>query len=349
MSFKTYIEAFKAETDFRKNIDVDKLCTYGIKALDDAMIAIAPNELVVIGAASGYGKTELSLSISRHNALRGKRVAHYHLEGGYVEAIQRMKYRDICDLYYENYAGKQIDLDYRKWTMNKDQDPLLLKLENQVYTNLRDKLENKLYFYDRPEGLTCEAFASSLLDFHSLVTAFENPFKRGGGYDLDLVVIDHLQYFSLEKDENEIQEITHILKEAKRITDNFHIPVILVSHFRKLPRGHGLPDKEDLYGTSNIHKVANTCIIIHPDHESDKSSKGLYPTYLRIAKSRIGIRPSDVIYVDFNIHKRAYEDDYEMKKAFSNGTVESERMKDAQKPHWAMRTDKEEENENGKR
>lgn len=299
------------------------------------MIAIAPNELIVIGAASGYGKTELSLSISLHNALRGKRVAHYHLEGGYMEAIQRIKYQNICNLYYREYYKSHIDLDYRKWAMNKEQDPLLLKLESIVYQNLKEKLENRLYFYDRPQGLTCDDFLASLLDFHKLVTAFENPFKRGGGFELDLIVIDHLQYFSLEKEEDEIHEITRILKEAKKITDTYHIPVILVSHFRKLPRGHGIPDKEDLYGTSNIHKVANTCIIIHPDHEKDKSSEGLYPTYLRIAKSRIGIRPCDLIQVDFNLSKRSYEDKYKLYRCFSNGSVSTEALSPKECPKWA--------------
>lgn len=335
--FKHFNEAYKAEASYRQNIDSEKLCTYGIKALDDAMIAIAPDELIVIGAASGFGKTEASLAISRHNALKGKRVAHYHLEGGYIEALQRMKWRDICDLYYSQYAKEHLELDYRSWAMNRYQDPLMLKLESEVYNNLKEKLEDKLFFYDRPEGLTCDDFLASLLDFHNLLTACESPFKHS--INLDLIVIDHLQYFSLEKQEDEIYEITRILKEAKKITQNYNIPVILVSHFRKLPRGHGIPDKEDLYGTSNIHKVANTCLIIHPDHENDKSSEGLYPTYLRVAKSRIGIRPCDLIYVDFDIKTRSYKDEYDMVKCYANGSVASEVMREGEKPKWAKKID----------
>ena len=334
--FKKYSEAFRDETDFRKSIDPDTLCTYGVKPLDDAMIAIAPNELIVIAAASGYGKTELALAISRHNALRGKQVAHYHLEGGYMEAVQRIKYHAICDLYYKKHSNAQIDLDYRKWTMNKDQHPLLLTLESEVYNDLKDKLDNNLHFYNSPEGLTCTDFLVSLLDFHDLETAFENPGKTGGGYKLDLIVIDHLQHFSLEKEENEIQEITKILREAKKITELSHIPVILVSHFRKLPRGHGIPDKEDLYGTSNIHKVANTCILVHPDHEHDKSYEGLYPTWIRVAKSRIGIRPSDLIKVDFDITKRDYCQNYQLYKCFSNGSISDVALDIKERPAWAV-------------
>lgn len=337
--FKQFQEAFKAESEFRLNIDASKLCTYGIKSLDDAMVAIAPNELVVLGAASGYGKTELSLAISRHNALKGKRVAHYHLEGGCLEALQRMKWRDICDLYFKEHTHKGLKLDYRNWTMNLNQDPFMTEMESHVYTNLKDRLQGRLHFYNKPQGLTCDDFLASIMDFHKLEAAFENPFERGGGFELDLIVIDHLQYFSLEKQEDEIAEITHILKEAKKITDNYNIPVILVSHFRKLPRGHGIPDKEDFYGTSNIHKVANTCIIVHPDHEKDKSYEGLYPTYIRIAKARTGIRPCDLIYVDFDIHTRSYREKYEMVKCYPNGSVARDVMKEEEKPQWARKQD----------
>lgn len=338
-TFKQYSDAFKSETDFRLNLDPSKLCSYGIKPLDDANIAIAPNELVVIAASSGYGKTEMALSISRHNALRGKKVAHYHLEGGIIEAMQRMKWRDICEFYYSTYyKTAHIDLDYRKWAMNKDQNPLLLKMESEVYNNLKDKLQNNLYLYNRPEGLTCKDFTKSLLDFHNLEVAFENPFNRAGSYYLDLIVLDHIHYFRYPDEEEEIRAMTNILLAIREIVDTNHIPVVLVAHFRKLPRGHGIPDKEDIYGTSNIHKMANTCIIIHPDHEKDKSPEGLYPTYIRIAKSRIGIRPSDCIYCDFDIHTRSYRDDYEMIKVFPNGSVASEMMIEQEKPRWAKKT-----------
>lgn len=336
---KNYSQAFREEADFRHNIDIESLCTYGVKALDDALVAIAPNELIVIGACSGYGKSELSLAISRHNAMRGKRVAHYHLEGGYIEAMQRIKWRDICDTYYEKHKGAMLDLDFRRWSLNLERNPLFLKMEAEIYAKLSDVLKDKLFFYDKPEGLTCDDFLESLIDFHDLKTAFENPFSqtKRKGFDLDLVVIDHLQYFSLDKDEDELQEITRILKEAKKINETMKIPVILVSHLRKLPRGHGIPDKEDIYGTSNIHKVANTCIIIHPDHEKDRSAEGIYPTYIRIAKSRIGLRPNELIYCEFDAMNRRYKEEYNIVKCFPNGEVATEPLSYEEMPKWSKR------------
>ena len=335
--FKNYEEAFKAEAAHRHNTDFSKLCSYGIKPLDDAMLAINTNELIVIAAGSGVGKTELSLAISRHNALKGKRVAHYNLEGGYKEAIQRMLWRDIVELYYKTRGDKEyLEFDYREWSLNRNINPKIRTLEAQVYANLKDKLNNNLFFYDNPSGLDCDEFCASLLDFHDLKIAFENPFNdsKKKGFDLDLVVIDHLHYFSIDRDEQEIYEITRILKEAKKITETLNIPVILVAHLRKLPRNHGVPDKEDIYGTSNIHKIANTCIILSPDYNNDDQANGVYPTHIRIAKSRIGLRPNLLIYSRFDAHERKYSEKYDLYKSYPDGSVEENPLPISNRPKW---------------
>jgi len=335
--FKTYQDAFLSESKHRANTDFNKLCTYGIKPLDDCMLAINTNELIVIAAGSGIGKTELALAISRHNALKGKKVAHYNLEGGFREAIQRMKWRDMIDEYFKTREIHDfLDFEYREWSLNRSPDKRLLDLEAKVYANLKDKLNNNLFFYDNPSGLNCDEFCASLLDFHDLKTAFENPANKskGTGFNLDLIVIDHLHYFSLDKDENEINEITRILKEAKKITENLNIPVILIAHLRKLPREHGIPDKEDIYGTSNIHKIANTCIIIAPDHENDNHFEGIYPTHMRIAKSRIGLRPNISIYTSFDGHKRSYNESYDLYKIAPTGQPSPDPMCENERPKW---------------
>ena len=340
MSFTTYKESFVKETTYREDIKFDSLCKYGIKPLDDALRAIAPNELIVIAAGSGIGKTELSLHISRTNALRGKRVAHFNLEGGWREAVQRMKWREMCNIYYERYhmKGHFVELDYRKWVLNELNNDLLRKIESEAYENLKTVGEN-LWLYNNPNGLNCKEFCASLLSFHNLEFAAMNfGGLKKAGFELDLIVIDHLHYFSLDKDENEIGEITAILKAVKDITEVFNIPVILVAHLRKLPRGHGIADKEDIYGTSNIHKIANTCIILAPDHEKDDYSQGQYPTYIRIAKSRQGLRPNLLMYSSFDIHTRSYGEHYDLYKCFPDGSVANDSLKDFEKPLWARST-----------
>jgi replicative DNA helicase len=342
MSFIEYKDSFMKELEYRNNIKFDSLCKYGIAPLDDALRAINKRELIVIAAGSGYGKSELGLAISRHNAINGKVVAHYNLEGGWMEAVQRMKWRDICTEYY-NRKGLHTycELDYRKWSLNETQHKQLVDIENSVLIKLRADLKGKLYLYDNPAGLNCKTFCESLVNLEGLRCDFglkpEVRARLDSAANLDLIVIDHLHYFSLDKEENEISEITSILKTVKRINEEMEIPVILIAHLRKLPRGHGVPDKEDIYGTGNIHKIANTCIILAPDHERYNYASGQYPTYMRIAKSRQGIPPNVLINSVFDIKERKYSESYDLYKAFPDGSQETSPMTEDVKPLWARR------------
>jgi len=338
-TFPSYTEAMHDAVQYKDEIIFKDLCTFGIKPLDDALLAMAKNELIVIAAGSGYGKTELALSISRHNAARGRKVAHFNLEGGSREAIMRMMWRDMCDIYFREYTDEGIEMDYRKWSLNYPTHPLMKKLENQAYVEMSDKLGENMWLYENPGGLDCATFNESLVSLDGLRCdlTLERDTRRlmKGLKGVELIVIDHLHYFNIEKDENEIAEITEILKSAKFITEELQIPVILVAHLRKLIRGHGIPDKEDIYGTSNIHKISSACIIIAPDHEKDRGWEGVYPTYMRIAKSRQGIRPNDLIYVDFNIKTRCYSERYDIYKGFPDGSVASDPVAEEERPRWA--------------
>ena len=333
----TLQDAFKKETDLRENTDVSKLCTFGIRPLDDALICMARNELVIIGADSGAGKSELAITIARTNIKRGKRVALYYLEGGYQEAISRMKWRDIAEVYYKNYSHLGLNMDYRKWMLNIEKDKTLKEIECKLWERYKAEYQNNLYFYSSKQGMTVDNLISSLLDFHKLVPNEElgSPFDTTGKMDLDLVIIDHLQYFSLTKSENEIFEITEILRTVKGITDHFKIPVILISHLRKKARDRGLPGQEDFYGSSNIPKIASTAMTITPSSEKDDIASGIYPTYLRVVKSRIGIRSNFTFLVDFNLHKRCYEDEYQIYRLDNYGNIKTEPLRKDEQPKWA--------------
>jgi len=328
----TYGEAYLQEDEQRLNIKPDELCSYGISVLDDPLIGIAKNELVVVGADSGVGKSSLVLDIARHNAGKGKKVALFYLEGGHLEAIQRMKWRDICELYYKEKAEHQfVDMDFRKWVLNSGVD--LTGFSSRVYSH-KDKYKD-LYFYPISEGFKIEELLDSLLGFHKLIPDKTGVFKKEGIYDLDLIIIDHLQYFSLDKDDNEIAEITKILRECKKITDHHNIPIILVSHLRKKGKDRGLPDQEDFYGSSNIPKIATTAITIAPDTKDDDLSAGIFPTYFRIVKSRIGLRSNYAMRCNYNLNLRAYEDKYQIFRLDGLGNVAPEQLLENQLPRWA--------------
>ena len=329
--FLEWNEAYHEEREERENLDSDSLCDFGITALDDALFRIGKNELVVIGAETGMGKSELSLSIAQHNAKNGKRVAVYYLEGGHKEAIRRMKWRDITTKYYEDYKYTQTDMDFKKWMYNKTQSELLMKLEGEVYNEYTQKYKDNLYLYPTTKDFTSEKLLMSLLNFHELLTA---------NLDLDLIIIDHLQYFSLTKSDNEISEITKILREVKHITEYYNTPVILVSHLRKRGKNAGLPTHEDFYGSGNIAKISSTSIMISPATDKDNLSENIFPTYFRIVKSRVGIRPNYAFLLNFDMNKRRYEEEYEMYRVNSFGEVAASPLRQEELPKWARKEEK---------
>lgn len=339
MTFKPWRDAFKDESIERLDTDISKLCTFGIKPLDDALICIKKKDLVVIGADSGVGKTELALSIARHNAGRGKKVAVYNLEGGHIEAIQRMKWRDMCSIYFSKYSEMGIDMDFVKWVVNDNQHSFMGKLEAEVYETYTKLYTDNLFFYNATTGgLTLDDFLGSLLGFHSLETAFGatlDDTARRKGFDLDLIVLDHLQYFSLSGDENEISEITKIIRAVKDITDKYQIPVVLMSHFKKKSKDRGIPDQEDFYGSSNLPKISSASIVLCPATDKENYAKDIYPTYIRFVKSRTGIRSTYVVLSDFDAKKKSYSRNYDLYRLDGKGYVASDPIEFGELPRWA--------------
>lgn len=339
----TLNDAFKDEAVKRADINIDDLCVYGIKPLDDSLVCIPKNELVVIGADSGVGKTELSLKIAQVNIKRGKKVAIYYLEGGYREALSRMKWRDIAQEYFKDYYKLGLDMDYRKWSLNmfcKQADidnpyKILMELESKLWDKYKEEYKNNLMFYSGA-GLTLDSFIASLMEFH-IKEDTPNPFDNKISFDIDLIIIDHLQYFSLTKSENEIFEITEILKTVKNITEVFNIPIILISHLRKKSKDRGLPGQEDFYGSSNIPKIASTAITLAPSSDKDNLREGIYPTYIRVAKSRVGVKPNYAFLVDFYLDRREYSDIYDIVRLDNFGNVAENILHPEEKPKWTER------------
>lgn len=79
----------------------------------------------------------------------------------------------------------------------------------------------------------------------------------------ELVVIDHLHYFSRSV-ENATQEVSKIVKEFKSAAVVYEIPIILICHVRKMaPKKH--PTLEDLRDSSLIAQDADLVLIVWRD------------------------------------------------------------------------------------
>lgn len=86
----------------------------------------------------------------------------------------------------------------------------------------------------------------------------------------ELVVIDHLQYFSDDSDENEARQLGRICKDFKLAAVRYKVPVILIVHITKLKDGKK-PTGNDLRGSSLIRQHADQLILVYRDERPNAS------------------------------------------------------------------------------
>lgn len=330
MEMKNALDCWIDAEDNLNKIDTSKICSFGISVLDDALIGLLPNDFVVLAADSGAGKSETALDIAVFNARMGKVVGLYFIEGGSEEAINRIRWKLIKEKYYAN-GHKGIDMDYRKWRMGLLKGDLMSKLNMECYLEFNKSIKDNLHIYCFEEGFTINMLVNSLGWF---TKTKPGEFLMENYLDVDLLIIDHLQYFTLDNPKNELTEMTQILMKVKDITNFNNVPVVMVSHLRKKDKDRGLPSQEDFYGTSNISKIASQAVVLSPCPQSDDHYNNLYPTFFRFVKSRTGVRSSIAALCNFDAHKGKYESGYSMYRLLGD-KPSSDPLERFKLPKWA--------------
>lgn len=245
----------------------------GVRYLDKALGGILPNDLVIIGAKTGAGKSELVTSIAMTNALKGKRVHHFALEAEEDEIMDRIIFKQVAQIYYNSseYKGayKKIHLNFLDWSAGKFEKELN-GLEEKILPELEELLESYNVFYRSQDF--------GILDAMRMILSIKDQ--------TDLIIIDHLHYIDFDE-ANENKAVADITKKIKDLAIISEKPIILVSHLRKMdPRyAGGLPSLEDFHGTSNISKIATKAIILAPCFDKTKDVRHFY-TYMRVLKNR---------------------------------------------------------------
>lgn len=260
-------ERIKNEKEFRREA-AQRIIPFGVPFLDAACRGILPNDLVLVGAPTGAGKTEFVTNIALNAANLGKKVVVFALEAEEREIERRIKYKKLAYLYSEDHCREWAlgTPNYLDWYLGR-LDPLFEKYEAQVDSQI-SKMENFFTYY-KDSGFTIESFKKIALAYC---------------HDADLIVLDHLHYFDTT-DDNENRGITDIVTELKRYTEKIGTPIVLVSHMRKSDRSNRVlvPSIDDFHGSSNVAKQANIAITIAP---GGISKANVFETYIRVCKMR---------------------------------------------------------------
>lgn len=317
----TFSQTWKEERKDRLAMQ-GKIMPYGVSFLDDVTGGIAPDDLVVFGARTGAGKTQLALQIALSAAKQGKRVTFFALESTRYELARRTKFAMVLDQLRKKY----INPDFLKWVHGEqveDEDP-----DPQSFH------ENISLIY------RLETFSLKDLERYILVEKMHT----------DLVIIDHLHFLDLEGDV-ENKAVRDAVKTIRSINLDIGKPIILISHIRKRDKRdpYPVPTLEDLHGSSEISKMATQVFalakadVMHRTKSIVKGHVTFSPlqqkpgTVATILKMRAdGSREGQSASLKFDFMTRGYKDEYSLVK-WDNETLHFA-DRDEVPPYWAERS-----------
>ncbi len=297
--FRSMADRVRGERVHRQRM-ADRAISYNVSFLDDALRALMPDDLVLFGAETGIGKTELAQSIGMGAARRGLRVHYFALEAGKLEIEQRTKYKMLCE--FAARSGRDLStVSYADWMLMRCED-VFGDLDEEVEYEM-ESLSNFHTFYKRDsERFTPERIVQCIDEIHG---------------ETDLMVLDHLHYVDVD-DDNENRGAKRIIQVCRDVTLSLQKPMIAVVHLRKGdtgPRAKELvPHLDRVHGSSEIVKICTRVVMLarangQPYHPT------LSPTYMAVQKDRVSGSPRAVALCQFDIRRRSYAESYTLGRA----------------------------------
>lgn len=322
MKHDTKIDGFESmpcrlvgELEDRKE-RASKRLKYYVSFLDDYLRGILAHDLVIIGAPSGIGKTELALSISASNAHQGRRVHYFGLEAEPRELERRTKYALISKMLFKSSHPNRHAMNYTDWLLgdlehfcaefNREADQMVLSMLNGMQT------------YYRGARFTAD----------DLTKAIDAVYKHS-----DLIVVDHLHYIDND-DENEARALGDTVKKIRDVSLRIGVPIILVAHLRKRDQRAKqlVATLDDFHGSSNVTKIATQVVVIErAPMTPDKWFQS--PTFIAIRKDRRSGEPRLTAVANYDIRTRGYADTYALGRPGKGG--EWEQIEPGDVPSWA--------------
>ncbi len=279
---------------------------FGIPFFDDTLRGIFLNDVILVGARSGAGKTELARIIAETNARKGAKVAFFALEAFEGEIEARIMFSFMSQCWREDNPADvgYADLDYGDWI---DGDP-------RVTGMLRKYRDRALAEFDSD--------LSTLQTYYRARNYFgTNDFEREAmlvGEEVDLIVLDHIHYVDLDgKDEN--RELTQLMKTVSDVSRKIGVPFIIVAHLRKAQGGAKqslVPDMDEYHGASGLSKIATGAVMLARAPGMDMRGADIQTigdaTLQRVVKSRThgGAAMRHVALAYFDRRRSRYGESY---------------------------------------
>ena len=216
--------------------------------IDKVTAGLHENELIILAARPGMGKTAFALNLATYITTHtDKSVAVFNLEMGAEQLANRI----ISSLGqiegYKLRTGKMLNNDWKRF--------------DQAVSRLNDA---KLYIDDTP-GITIGEIRAKCRRLASSTDG------------LDLVIIDYLQLISGGKNygANRQQEVADISRSLKTLAMELHIPVIALAQLSRTVEGREdkRPMLSDLRESGSIEQDADLVGFLYRDDYYTKEAK----------------------------------------------------------------------------
>lgn len=314
--FKPFASRIYGEAERRLDMAA-RAIRYHLGFLDDCLRGILPHDLILIGAPTGIGKTDMALNIAASNAMHGKRVHYFALEAEPDELERRTKFALLSRRMYAARHPMADAMNYADWLLGRCEEFCAVHNED-VERECADKLRTLHTFY-RGAHFGPEDLAREVFTVHDAS---------------DLIVIDHLHYIDASDNEDEHRALGDTVKTIRDISLRIGKPVILIAHLRKRDQRAKqlVATIDDFHGSSNITKICTQAIALEHAYDIEPTKWYLAPTFITVLKDRRAGAPRVVALADFDRRTKGYATPYTL------GRIESGRWEElpmGSVPSWA--------------
>ncbi len=247
----------------------------GFTKLDEITAGLQPENLIIVAARPGVGKTSWALNVATNAALIHRiPVFVFSLEMSKHELIERML---AGEARIDSNRMRRGLIEYNEW-------------KNKIYP-AGNRISQAPILIDDSPGVNILELRAKARRFRSDPRFF--PANPKGPPPLGLVVIDYLQLASGlggRREESREREIAEISRGLKALAKELHIPIIAVSQLNRSveKREDKTPQLSDLRESGAIEQDADIILFIHRDEMYNADPTGHGKALLKIGKNRAG-------------------------------------------------------------
>lgn len=283
----------------------------GFDRLDELTAGFRDNDLIIIAARPGMGKTALSLNICTSILLNlEKPILFFSLEQDREQLIRRM---------LSSVAG----VSHGKL----DRGAGMTTQDWQQLESARISLSKSEFFIvDRP-NITLEDMMSQIRRINREL----REHKKEPNNRLAMVVVDYLQLVKPSRDRNSrVIELGEVSRGLKALAKEFNIPVVSVAQLNRNVenRENKRPRMADLRDSGEIEQDADLILFIYRDEVYDEHSAQKGKAEIIVGKHRNGPRGDLTLDFQANLMKFSNEGEMTYRAPVQYGKDDSTTMSD---------------------